>query len=89
MRNSEIARAKKASNYLTKGAPSHQKRNLQAINCKNSESANTYGANLSETLADWISEGYVSGPFIYPPLRNFRVNPLKMAPQTGKIRPEY
>ena len=34
MRNSEIARAKKAYNYLTKGAPSHQKRNLQAIRHK-------------------------------------------------------
>ena len=87
MRNSEILRAKKAVDFLSKGAPSHQLKNLPAISCNNSESAYIYGVNLSDTIAEWIKEGYVSGPFIYPPVKNFRSNPLKMVPQKGKIRP--
>ena len=29
----------------------------------------------------------MSGPFIFPPLKKFRVNPLKMVPQHNKVRP--
>ena len=87
LRNSEIARGKKALNFLTNGAPSYQKKNLPPISCKNSDSATEYGAALADTIADWIDAGFVAGPFVYPPIKNFRCNPVKMVPQHGKIRP--
>ena len=87
MKSSELIRANKAVDYLKNGAPSHQVKNLPALNSANSESAYVYGASLSDTLADWIHEGFVAGPFVYPPLKNFRVNPMKMVPQNGKVRP--
>ena len=87
MKGSELIRANKAVDYLKNGAPSHQIKNLPALNSTNLESAYVYGASLTDTLADWIHEGFVAGPFVYPPLKNFRVNPMKMVPQNGKVRP--
>ena len=83
----EWERGVKALKYLQEGAPSHQMVDLPAIACENSASATEYGAILSDTIATWIEEGFVAGPFIFPPLKKFRVNPLKMVPQHNKVRP--
>ena len=87
LRNSEIERGKRALHYLKFGAPSHQVKNLPPLSCKNSDSATTYGAELADTIADWIDAGFVAGPFVFPPIKGFRCNPVKMVPQNGKVRP--
>ena len=55
----------KAVHNLKFGAPSHQKSELPAVMCKNSDSAVEYGRILSDTIATWIEEGFVSVPFIF------------------------
>ena len=87
MTECEWGRGVKALKYLQEGAPSHQMVDLPAIACENSASASEYGAILSDTIATWIEEGFVAGPFIFPPLKKLRVNPLKMVPQHNKVRP--
>ena len=42
---------------------------------------------LTDTLAYWVSAGFLAGPFKYPPLPKFRVNPLKVVVRNGKVRP--
>ena len=74
-------------NNIEKGAITHTKYNLPPIRCKNADSAIIHGASVTDTIAEWISAGYVSGPFPYPPLCNFRSNGLMAVVQPSKIRP--
>ena len=79
--------AKRALNNIEKGAISHTKYNLPPIRCKNAESALIFGSSVTDTIAEWISAGYVSGPFCHPPLCEFRANGLMAVVQPSKIRP--
>lgn len=83
----QLLRALKVVKHLQSGAPSHQLLNLPPVFCANAKSAYEYGEILTDTIADWIREGFVSGPFIQPPVKKFRVNPLGMVPQHDKVRP--
>ena len=65
LKQSEWERGMKAIHNLKYGAPSHQKIELPAVMCKNSDSAVEYGKILSDTIATWIEEGFVSGPFFF------------------------
>ena len=87
MTNAEVERAYRAIKYLKEGAPSSQKSELPAVYCKNAASTFSYGPELTDTVADWVNKGFVAGPFSCPPLKNFRVNPLMVVPQKGKVRP--
>ena len=87
MKKSEFLRGLRAIDYLANGAPSHQKTELPPVQCKNSATAFEYGRVLTDTIAQWIVEGFVAGPFQSPPLPKFRSNPLKMVPQHDKVRP--
>ncbi len=42
---------------------------------------------MTDTLASWVEQGFLAGPFKFPPLPKFRVNPLKVVAKQGKIRP--
>ena len=79
--------AKRALHNIEKGAITHTKISLPAIRCKNAESALIFGTSVTDTIADWISSGYVSGPFDHPPLCEFRSNALMAVVQPSKIRP--
>jgi hypothetical protein len=79
--------AKRAVKILTQGAISHTKSNLPPIRCKNAESALIYGKEMTDTVADWVKNKYVAGPFDHPPLCNFRCNALMAVVQPDKIRP--
>jgi hypothetical protein len=46
-----------------------------------------HGAEVTDTVATWIKEKFVSGPFAEPPTENFRVNSLMAIDQGVKIRP--
>lgn len=69
-----------------KGAPACQKNELPACYCKNSESAYMHGAFVTDNVASFVKEGFVSGPFMEPPCSKFRVNPLSAIQQDGKVR---
>jgi len=79
--------AKRALKNIEKGAISHTKYNLPPIRCKNAESAMIHGSSVTDTIAEWVSNGYVSGPFCNPPLCGFRSNALMAVVQPSKVRP--
>jgi hypothetical protein len=79
--------AKRALKILSQGAISFTKSNLPPLRCKNAASALIYGKEMTDTIADWVKNKFVSGPFEIPPLCNFRCNALMAAVQPGKIRP--
>jgi len=83
----QYERAKRVLKSLRKGAPSQQKSRLPAMMVKNEESSYDNGPNLTDTIADWVVEKFVAGPFTSPPLKDFRTNPLKVVVQNGKVRP--
>jgi len=79
--------AKRALKNIEKGAISHTKYILPPIRCKNAESAMIHGSSVTDTIAEWVSNGYVSGPFCNPPLCGFRSNALMAVVQPSKVRP--
>ena len=72
---------------LTEGAPSHQLTELKGGFMRNASSASEHGATFTEVLATWLEKGFVAGPFITPPLKEFRANSLMAEVQRGKVRP--
>ena len=87
LNRAEYGRGLKTVAFLSEGAPSHQKTSLPAVFCRNAKTAYEYGAQLTDTVAEWVQKGFVAGPFSNPPLPAFRVNPLLVIAQKGKIRP--
>jgi hypothetical protein len=78
--------AKRALKNL-RGAAVKMTQNLPAIITRNAKSAIENGRWITDTIATWIKNGFVLGPFSSPPLKNFRVNPLMAAVQRTKVRP--
>jgi len=79
--------AARALKNLTKGARPQMSRNLPGLEAANAKSALNYGAEITDTIADWVSKGFVAGPFEQPPMENFRCNPIMAVIQPAKIRP--
>ncbi len=42
---------------------------------------------LTDTIAFWVKNKLVAGPFPSVPMKNFRCNPLMAVPQKNKVRP--
>jgi len=82
----ESTRISNAISMIEKGAPAHQKRPLPAYFVKNSELSYVYGYEVTDSIAAFVKDGFVSGPFNEPPFKKFRVNPISAIPQGGKIR---
>ena len=72
---------------LTFGADACQKSALPAMNIQNLRSAVDNGALLTDTIATWVTKGFVAVPFDTPPVARFRANPLAVVVRNGKIRP--
>ncbi len=68
------------------GAQPHWARPLPSLSSPNTPSAYLHGAQITDTIAAWITKGFVAGPFLTPLLPHFRVNPLLAIPQHDKIR---
>jgi len=83
----QLQRGLGAVNLVTNGADCKQKHDLPACMQNNANSAIKYGEAVTDTVASWIKDGFVAGPFDSPPLDRFRVNCLMAIPQPGKIRP--
>jgi len=79
-------RAKLLVRELTHGATTPLTKNLPAKTEKNSPSVVKHGKEFTDTVASWVKKGYVAGPFITPPLDNFRSNSMLAVEQPGKIR---
>ncbi len=79
--------ATRAIRQLREGAPAYQIADLPGEIMKNSASITKCGAAFTETLEQWIIDGYVAGPFMEPPLADFRANSLMAVEQKDKIRP--
>ena len=79
--------AKNALRTISKGAVTAMKKCLPPIVSKNARSAFAHGELLTDTIAQWVKNKMVAGPFDEPPLPNFRVNPLMAVQQKTKIRP--
>jgi hypothetical protein len=60
---------------------------LPAISVPNSHTAFQHGPFVTDTIASWLEEKFVSGPFPFPPFPNFRQNAIIAVEQTDKIRP--
>ena len=73
--------------FLRDGAPSYQKIRLPAARVPNAPSAYVHGRVLTDTIASWLSAGYLAGPFSNPPLKMFRSNAITMVEQLDKVRP--
>ena len=87
MSATELKRAYKVISDLTFGADACQKSALPAMNTQNLRSAVDNGALLTDTIATWVTKGFVAGPFDTPPVAGFRANPLAFVVRNGKIRP--
>jgi hypothetical protein len=59
---------------------------LPAARIPNTPSVTKHGEEFTDTLAWWIRQGYVAGPFAAPPFRNFRTNAMMAVEQKNKIR---
>ena len=85
MLNSQYIRGQKVLDNLKNGAPACQIKELPAVFCENDESTYENGAILTDTIAEWGVKKFTAGPFDRPPLKQFRVNPLKAIVTDGKI----
>jgi hypothetical protein len=83
----ELKRAQRAVAYLEEGAPAHQVRHLKSCLVKNKIPSSEANEAVLETVANWVKEGFVAGPFRQPPLDNFRVNGMIAIIKGQKVRP--
>jgi hypothetical protein len=79
--------AKLALANIVSGTKVKLKKDLPAIVCKNAASATRNGEFMTDTIANWVKNEFVSGPFNEPPLPNFRVNMLLAKEEKCKLRP--
>lgn len=59
---------------------------LPSLRSSNTSSTSVHGDEFTDTLAWWIRQGFVSGPFHIPPLAHFRSNQMMAIDQKSKIR---
>jgi len=86
LNKTEQKRISYAIALLKNGAPSFQKKELPACFIKNSKLSFVYGHEVTGSIAAFVKNKFVSGPFQEPPFKKFRVNPIATIPQDGKIR---
>jgi hypothetical protein len=83
----EKMRTNRAIMSLVKGAPAAQKGPLPPCSVKHTHSTYKHGFVMTDTIAEWVKQGYVAGPYDTPPFTNFRANSLLAVEQPTKIRP--
>lgn len=83
----QVKRGYKVCNDLQFGASAFQKCPLPPITVPNASNAFENGVMLTEKIASWVSSGIVSGPFDFPPMTGFRINPLMAIVRNNSIRP--
>ena len=61
LNKAEYERGRKIVKYLTEGAPSYQITKLPSVFCKNARSTLEHGAQLTDTVAEWVKKRVCSG----------------------------
>jgi hypothetical protein len=79
-------RADRVVHDLQFGSTVPYKSALPALRIANTPSVSVHGEEFTDTLAWWIRQGYVAGPFAAPPLPLFRTNSMMAVEQRNKIR---
>jgi len=79
-------RADRIVKDLTDGSAVPFSSSLPAARIPNNSSVTEHGEEFTDTLAWWIRQGYVAGPFGAPPLPEFRTNAMMAVSQKNKIR---
>jgi len=82
---SQVERAEKLMFELKEGAVIPILK-LPGLKDKNTPSVFAHGKVFTDVLASWIKQGFVAGPFISPPLPDFRSNSMMAVEQPGKVR---
>jgi hypothetical protein len=83
----QLRRGYKSVKIVKFGADSCQASELPPCFIDNAANTSKYGIPITDTIATWIKEGFVAGPFDEPPAKKFRVNCLMAVPQGKKVRP--
>ena len=79
--------AVKTLKFLKEGAKTNLLYPLPGLNYPNAKSAFENGELLTDTIAAWVKNKVVAGPFPSSPLNFFRCNPLMAVKQKNKVRP--
>jgi len=79
-------RADRVVHDLQHGSDVKFLKNLPSARISNTPSVFIHGEEFTDTLAWWIRQGYVAGPFSAPPFRDFRTNAMMAVAQRNKIR---
>jgi hypothetical protein len=82
----QLTRSSKAIRDQKEGASAFQKKPLPPICVGNAKSSHTHGEMITDTLAAWTKSGIIKGPFIAPPVQNFRSNSIMAVDQKDKVR---
>jgi len=84
---SKQIRATGALSQLEHGAQAPLLHPLPTLFSPNMQSAFEHGPFITDNIVSWLKAGFICGPFSFPPLPNFRTNPLKAVEQHDKVRP--
>jgi hypothetical protein len=83
----QLARGLKVVKNIKEGAPAFQIKVLPPTDIPNSETCFVHGKYLTDTLATWVKNEIVAGPFITPPCPGFRANSVAVIKKGAKVRP--
>ncbi len=87
MSHKDKCRAEATLHDIKYGASAPLARELLESKIENSPTIAVHSQVFKDTVAWWIRQGYVAGPFRLPPVPNFRSNSMIAVEQKGKIRP--
>ena len=79
MTNFQARMAFRTITNLTEGASAFQQSYLPGWKGKNANSLEENGIVFTDTLASWIKKGFVSVPFFFDPVEDFRSNTMQIA----------
>jgi hypothetical protein len=82
----QCLRADRVVHDLQYGSDVKFQKNLPSARISNTPSVFVHGEEFSDTLAWWVRQGYVAGPFTAPPFRDLRTNAMMAVAQRNKIR---
>jgi len=83
----QVRRGVKLLKDLEEGASAYQRHSLPPTTVSNTPSAIEYGQLITDKLYSWLIDGYICGPYDYPPFPGFRCNPIMAVVRGGKVRP--
>jgi hypothetical protein len=86
MTSGQKERARTLISDLQNGVSLPLKDDLPMLRDKNSPSVLAHGQEFTDIVGSWVKSGYVAGPFIVPPVDDFRSNSMLAIEQPGKIR---